>query len=143
MAQVRSAAQTDIVRVKAIADQNKAALGFVSRGELTKAIAKNSLIVAVKDDEVIGYCLFYRCTSRKPGQFTVNSIVVAEQWRGRGIGRLLIAQLVTLGPRIIMLKCIAGTPANQFYAALGFVSLGEEHKAGRQPLNLWMLNVGD
>ena len=40
-----------------------------------------------------------------------------------------------------MLKCIVGNPANKFYAALGFVNQGEEQRPGRQPLNVWVLDV--
>lgn len=138
---MRCATVEDLAPIKAIADHNKATLGFVSRGELTKALASDSLLVAELDNQVVGYVCFYRCRKLKPGQFTVNSIAVAATARMRGIGRQLIAALVAMMPRTIVLKCIAGTPANKFYEAIGFINQGSEHKPGRRQLIVWVLDV--
>src|ERR1700759_879187 len=107
MIEIRLAIEDDIAAIKAIADDNKQELGFVSRGMLRSAIARGGLIVAVIDNVVAGYCELWR---RRDGQTTIYSIAVADNPRHKGVGRALIDYLIAERRRCISLLCTLDNP---------------------------------
>ncbi len=158
---VRPANEADLEAIKRIADNCKREIGFSSRGMLRNAIGRGELLVAIGGDDeaaekgepqfaptsnetylppspaVVGFVDFHR---RLDGQITIYGIVVAEERRGRGIGRALVAALAAPPlPACIALKCPTDNPANNFYAALGFQLTGVAAPTRRRPLNLWAL----
>lgn len=136
---VRPAAEGDLTAIKALADDNKKALGFVSRGALLTALQAKRLIVALWDGAIVGFTEYYR---RHDGQLTIYAIVVSLAYRRQGIGRAMIACLVDeAGQPAIMqigLKCPEDLEANAFYASVGFNFVGREERPNRRGLNLWV-----
>ncbi len=92
---------------------------------------RGCLLVAESGGEVVGYLYYYRCTTKKPGQLSIYSLVVAEGWRRRRIGCMLIVVLKEQGGKLIALKCVQGSAANIFYEAIGFGLVGTEKPPGR------------
>lgn len=69
--------------------------------------------------------------------FHLVSIVVAEQHRGRGIGTVLLRQLIrlakeNLGLEYLLLEVYDGNPAMRLYQRAGFVEIGAQPYALRE-----------
>ena len=135
--------------VKLLADKHKRELGFINLGMLQKAIESDSLLVATltidtietehagSDVGLAGFVHFY---IRRDSVVTLYSIVVAQEYRQRGLGRRLFAELVRAAcsreKTEIRLKCPIELPANAFYEHLGLkIACVEEGK--HRPLNVW------
>lgn len=127
----------DIPAVKAIADRDKRALGFVHRASLTRAATREELLVAGSGPSIVGFCQFYR---RRDGTATIYHVAVTPEARRTGVGRALIAEVAhdaaERGMHAIRLKCPADLSANAFYARIGF-GLVDVEAQRKRPLNVW------
>lgn len=136
---VRFAEPDDITLCKRIADQHRAALGFLTRGIFEEAFARRQLLVASGgQNDVVG---FLRFNHRKQGfETAIYDIAVERSMQRQGIGRVLIAALVadcrSFGRTTIVLKCPEGLAAHSFYERLGFVRCGVE-VGRRRSLVIW------
>ena len=166
--EVRLAKRRDLKVVKKLADEHRRELGFVKLATLEKAVQEHRLLVAVisptrvpfslsRVPRVIGFVHFRCC---KDGHATIYEIVVAPEWRGKGIGRKLVEAVCTHA-RLhsctrLRLKCPIDLPANGFYQRLGFVRIGVEtpeparlhtcthaRHVNRRPLAIWELDLQD
>jgi ribosomal-protein-alanine N-acetyltransferase len=93
------------------------------RQELTNATS--NFFVAYLDDEIVGYCGFWLVLEESH----VTKITVAEPWRGRGYGRVLLNFLLETsfarGAETIRLEVREGNlPALRLYESLGFRRVG-------------------
>lgn len=139
------AGEQHLLGAKQLAGQHKHELGFVNREILRKAIAAQSLLVALADCEVptqlAGMLHFYQ---RRDDVVTLYTIAVAEPYRHCGIGRSLFEELVHIahisGKAYIRLKCPTDLPANLFYEKLG-LELVTVEEGKQRPLNVWCYKV--
>jgi ribosomal protein S18 acetylase RimI-like enzyme len=142
MITIRHATLADIPTIKAIADANRATIGFVMRPTLEEAVRRGWLLVA-EDGDVCGFCNFRHCRN---GRTTIYEICIAESARGKGIGHLLIDTLrqeaIQSGQTHIALKCTVENPANLFYERMGFSLVGTE-QGRKRALNVWRSDVGN
>ena len=134
---IRRARPEDVVGAKAVADRHKAELGFVRQAILQEAQEKKWLLVAVRNEQVIGFANF---RIRRDSNATLYDIVVDKPYRRQDIGKRFIQRLTWLvnvaGGEHIRLKCPQSLPANAFYEKLRFIHTGTE--AGKKrPLNVW------
>lgn len=140
---VRTGTKSDIDAIKAIADREKDALGFVHRGALVRAAGRNELVIASIETVVVGFCQLYR---RQDGIITVYHFAVVSEARGLGIGRALLAHLAadarTQQMKAIRLKCPSDLPANDFYARNGFKRMAVDAGKAR-PLSVWEYHVSE
>jgi GNAT superfamily N-acetyltransferase len=131
------ATPADIDAIKAIADREKRALGFVHRGALARGVTGGNVLAARDEMTLVGFCHVY---PRRDGVVTIHHLAVAAERRGQGIGRALIAALerraARHGASTIRLKCPADLAANDFYAGMGFERVSTEVGAVRA-LNVW------
>jgi len=142
---VMVAGEQHLPGAKQLADQHKRELGFVNREILRKAIAAQSLLVALTDcgvpTQLAGMLHFYQ---RRDDIVTLYSIAVAEPYRRYGIGSLLFEELVHIahisGKAYIRLKCPTDLPANLFYEKLGLELITVE-EGKQRPLNVWCYKV--
>src|SRR3989344_2310123 len=134
---IRKASENDIPAVKRIADLNKRYLGFTKRVILGESIAKAELHVAVLDRQIAGFIRWHR---RRDGWTTVYELCVDEPYRGRGLGRMLIA-VAGKGP--VKLRCHHTNPALQFYYGLGFRFESFEITRGGFRMDLLSLGRGE
>lgn len=138
---VRKARVEDLDAVKALADANKASLGFVLRPALAAGIQRDWLLIAERAGQVIGF-VHYR--HRQDSQTTLYEICVDEASRRNGVGRSLVRALAvesqSLGKARIRLKSPTDLLANKFYQQLGFELVGTEH-GKRRPLNVWEMII--
>jgi len=144
---VRWANGKDLKALKRLADEHRHELGFVKLPALEQAVKENRLLVAVNSSSpvprpshhIIGFVHFRCC---KDGHATIYEIAVAPEWRGKGVGRKLVAAVIeqakSQGCRVLRLKCPIDLPANGFYARLGFSRIAVEDGKLR-PLAVWEL----
>lgn len=134
---VRWAQDGDIPSVKRLADDKRAALGFVVWASLEERVRHRGLFVGECQDEVVGFVCFHH---RRDGWTTIRELCVAEPHRCRGIGPALVAAVqddaLRVGQEGIRLKCPLDLPANGFYAQLGFTRVALE-EGKRRPLAVW------
>jgi L-amino acid N-acyltransferase YncA len=95
--------------------------------------AGHPVVVADDDGRVVGYASYgdYHDTARRPGYWPTveHTIHVDERWWGRGIGRLLIDELVVraqAGGKRVMVAAIDGENETSifFHERLGFTEVG-------------------
>jgi L-amino acid N-acyltransferase YncA len=96
-------------------------------------------IVAVDDDgTVVGFGAISPWRPRPAYSPTVeDSVYVHADWRGRGVGRLLLDELVRLaqahGFHSVMARIVGGHEASiALHAACGFETAGVEREVGRK-----------
>ncbi len=128
---VRFANNEDLSAIEQIAYRNKDSLGFILRCIIKASTEAGELFVACKEDgEVIGFIRWHR---RRDGWIIIYEICVRRDFRGEGVGRLLLEKV----PKPIRLKCPQDNESNKFYEHLGFTLAGQE--AGRKrALNIWI-----
>lgn len=82
-------------------------------------------VTALAGSEVIGCC----GVTNACGDGDINNVVVAEGWRGQGIGKQMLSALMELGKEIgienyTLEVRVSNTPAICLYESLGFESAG-------------------
>lgn len=128
---VRFATESDVPRIKRIAQTNSKQLGFVNKAALVESIARKTLLVAYNgNDNVVGF-VNYR--ARKDGVQVVYEIATTREHKGAG------TTLLGVVPKPIRLKCTTDNAANLFYEKLGFTHVGEE-QGKKRALNIWHIN---
>ncbi len=95
-------------------------------------------LVAVEQATVTGFGSLSPFRERPAYATTVeDSVYVAESWRGRGVGRLLLGELVRAGRRwgfhtVIARVAADNAPSIGLHQALGFELVGVEREIGRK-----------
>lgn len=103
-------------------------------------------LVAQAAGGIVGYAYATQIRDRPGYRFTCeDSIYVAQDWRGRGVGRALLAALVerctAAGFRQMVAVIGGGEPASvALHAALGFREVGRLHSVGWK-LGAWRDSV--
>lgn len=110
-------------------------LGFVNRAQCRE----KDLVTVTSDGEVVGALLGNHCV-RKP-QSTVYEVAVLPEHRREGLGETLVDRFAADSPHeTLVAKCPAPLPANEFYAATGWVRVGRE-EGKKRALNVWELSI--
>ena len=120
--------------------RNSRTLGFLPREALQSYLEKNSVIGAISDDDkLVGYLLF----GANSDYFRITHLCVAEEYRGQGIARKLVNELMesTSTQKAIKLNCRRDYPVNNLWPRLGFVAVGEKRSRAREEhvLTRWQL----
>ena len=95
-------------------------------------------VVAVASEEVVGFGSLSPYRDRPAYSTTVeNSVYVASEWRGRGVGRAVLSELVRLaglhGFHAVMARIVGGHDASiALHKACGFELVGVEKEVGRK-----------
>lgn len=95
-------------------------------------------VVAVCEGAVVGFGSLSPYRDRPAYATTVeDSVYVDRSWRGRGVGRLLLAELVALaglhGFHSVMARVVGGHDASiALHRACGFELVGVEREVGRK-----------
>ena len=114
---------------------------------LDDKLAKNfPVIVAEVDGQVVGFGMYSEFRFREAYKFTVeHSVYVANDYHGKGIGNLLLAELITLAKVQKLHTMIAVIDAeNQgsvsFHEKFGFKTVGIIKESGYK-FNRWLHSV--
>jgi L-amino acid N-acyltransferase YncA len=99
---------------------------------------RHPVIVAEHEGRVRGWACLNPWSDRKAYDATCeNSVYVAEASRGSGLGRALLAELISLARRhemhTIIARIAAGNPASErLHEAAGFTQVGSMREVGRK-----------
>ena len=114
---------------------------------LDDKLAKNfPVIVAEADGQVVGFGMYSEFRFREAYKFTVeHSVYVANDYHGKGIGNLLLAELIALAKAKKLHTMIAVIDAeNQgsvsFHEKFGFKTVGIIKESGYK-FNRWLHSV--
>jgi GNAT superfamily N-acetyltransferase len=132
---IREAAVADAAAVSALSEQ----LGYrtptpetANRIKLLAASTENCLFVAEREGEIIGWIHGFCAFRLGSAPFTeIGGLVVDEHYRGFGIGRNLIGQVVAWSKQkgILRIRVRCNTkriPTHAFYRHLGFSETKEQ-----------------
>ncbi|BDD70510.1 GNAT family N-acetyltransferase [Streptomyces violaceoruber] len=140
-----SAEQLELLdAVVALGDRYTKYLGLLTPPAYRKHAEDGGLLVAVDDEEVVGYALFG--LPKRSLYVRLAHLCVAEEHRGRGVARALIEAIRArhahrLGIRA---KCRRDYGLSGMWTALGFVPKGESLGRGKdqETLDTWWLDLG-
>lgn len=130
MKKIRFATEDDIEIISKIANKNTKELGFVMKVALKESILRNFLKVCEYNDKIVGFVNFRK---RKDGITIIYELCVLKEFRGKGLGKMLIDSL----PTPIILKCPVDNLSNKFYSKIGF-NLIEVQNGRKRKLNVWL-----
>lgn len=105
---------------------------------LTARSGAHAVVVACDGDDVVGFGALSPYRDRPAYATTVeDSVYVHAGHRGRGVGRLILAELVRLatahGFHAVMARIVGGHEASiALHASLGFEHVGVEREVGRK-----------
>ncbi|MFI0139443.1 GNAT family N-acetyltransferase [Streptomyces luteogriseus] len=133
-----------IAQAVSLGDRYTKKLGLLTPPAYRKAAEDGGLLVAVEADEVIGYALFG--LPKRSAHIRLAHLCVAEEQRGRGIGRRLVEGIKERYPQRlgIKAKCRRDYELSGMWRSLGFVPHGEVRGRGRdgEILDGWWLDLG-
>ncbi|MYC76284.1 GNAT family N-acetyltransferase [Candidatus Poribacteria bacterium] len=134
---------SDVDIVKHIADEHRAELGFHARQAYVDSLDKGELLIAKKEDQVVGFVRYHH---RRDNRTTLYEIAIIPDVRSKGIGHQLIKALIAdcqrVSSRCLRLSCPVELPANHFYEAVGFIRSTRRSRRGRsRPLYEWELPI--
>ncbi len=105
---------------------------------LTSRLGALAVLVAEDDGEVVGFAALSSYRDRPAYRTSVeDSVYVARSHQGRGVGRLLLADIVETarqrGFHTVMARIVGGHQASiNLHASLGFGVVGIEREVGRK-----------
>ena len=108
------------------------------REYLTARSGAHAVLVAEEGNEVVGFASFSPYRDRPAYSTTVeDSVYVRRDQQGKGVGKVLLGELVTLatshGFHTMMARIVGGHDASiALHRALGFEIVGTEREIGRK-----------
>jgi len=82
-----------------------------------------SYLLAVLEEEVIGFVALHIHT---PKLAEIRSLIVAEPYRGSGIGKILVQKAIAEGKNLGVQEVLSLTYNREFFEKLGFVEIEKE-----------------
>jgi phosphinothricin acetyltransferase len=105
---------------------------------LTARSGAHAVLIAEDDGDVVGFASLSPFRDRPAYSTTVeNSVYVRRDQRGKGVGKFLLAELITLatshGFHAMVARIVGGHDASiALHRALGFEIVGTEREVGRK-----------
>ena len=130
-------------QVVELSNRNKATLGFLPYQVFREAAASERLLADVAGGVVRGYILFR--IRMRTGDIALSHLCVGRDYRGQGVARTLIEDLVARYPNSsgIRLRCRNDFDAHFVWPKLGFESRGERLGRSRYLLTDWWRRIAD
>ncbi len=123
--------------------QAKGTVGFLTDEAVEQRILKGTLLVALVEEEIIGYLLY----DLPADTVTIRQLVVTSKVRDTGAARAMVEELVSRYQtlrRDIRLTCRRDYEANEVWHRLGFSPRSERRGRGKtgKVLTLWSRSFG-
>jgi L-amino acid N-acyltransferase len=105
---------------------------------LNERSGAHAVLVAEIDDEIVGFASLSPYRSRPAYSTTVeDSVYIAAEWQGRGVGRELLVELLELAQRhgfhSVMARVVGDHASSiRLHTSLGFELVGIEREVGRK-----------
>jgi len=125
----------------ALTRENTDELGFIPIGgpySMRTEIANGQFCVAFEGEQkLVGHAYFTQSVDRKT--LTIQQCVVAEEYRGSGIGRKIVEEIARNNKNsLIQCNVRDDLPANEFWKAIGCMHIAQRpHKTSGNLLNLY------
>ena len=132
-----------ILNTTAIYDYEPKSMEEVEQWFTAKQQAGFPVIVALQNNKVTGYATYYQLKDKAGYKFCVeHSVYVAEELKGKGIGKLLLSKLIHLAKEQAMHSMIGLIDADNknsiaFHEKFGFTKAGLLKQAGYK-FNHWL-----
>ena len=141
--EVRDGRSEDLPSVLQLLKQSKGTVGFLTDEAVEQRIRKGTLLVAIVDEEVIGYLLY----DLPADNVTIRQLAIAQQASNTGAARALVEELACRYQNLrrgIRLTCRRDYEANDVWHRLGFSPRGERRGRGKgdKVLTLWWRSFG-
>ena len=143
---IKEASKEDAPAIMELADTHRDELGPIGqhRRWLLQQVEREEIFVAkTGEGKVVGFVSFSHEHVAEPENTTVHYLCTSKEYRGQGVGKLLMDEVATdariYGKKAIDLKCPAHIPANQFYQGLGFELVSRESNSEDGLVNVWTL----
>ena len=131
---IRPARTEDVDGAKAVADRHKEELGFVRAPILHDAQKNQWLLVAVRNEKVIGFANF---RIRQDNNATLYDIAVDKPYRKQNIGKRFIQRLTWLvnvaGGEHVRLKCPQALPSEPGFTSNFNLSERARNRGKKRP----------
>jgi len=82
-----------------------------------------SYTLAVDDDKLIGFCALH---VHSPSLAEIRSLIIKEEYRGKGVGTGLINKVIQEGVELGLQKILSLTYEKEFFEKLGFAEIPKE-----------------
>lgn len=109
------------------------------------AESRSELTVVVEKGEVIGFANLYDV---QPGQWAfIGNVVVAKDYRGRGVGRLLVAYMIRQAFEIHNVKEVrisvfnSNTPALLLYKGMNFIPYAIDERTNSSGMRAGLIHM--
>lgn len=137
---IRKLTIADLNAVDDLMKRHSNTLGFLPKEALRSYLEAGNTLGAKSDDgKLIGYLLH----GTYPNYFRIAQLCVAEAFKGRGIARRFVNELIAIAEtqKDIRLRCRNDFPAHQMWPKLGFSPIDEQPGRSKEkhPLTLWHL----
>ena len=117
------AASPHLCSVKRLWRLDSRTLGMFPDGAFDEHAAAGHIIGAIEKEQLVGYLLFRVAR----GKAKITHLCVADTARGKGVARLLLAELIRTTDHLsgILLKCRRDFAVASLWPKLGFAAIGE------------------
>jgi GNAT superfamily N-acetyltransferase len=140
--EIRKAVQSDIIRIKKLAEEERSTIGFLTRETYLDAIISGNIFVVTIDGFVIGFQFYYH--RKRDLQTTLYQKTIDKKFRNNGYAKLLVDAVIqearSIGHKILVLKCPEKLDSNEFHKKIGFVLIGQD-LGRKQKLNIWEMKL--
>lgn len=101
--------------------------------------------VLTLQEKIIGWIYFTLDSDKYKNATEIHSLYVLKDWQGSGYGKLLYDYAVDIilknGLKKLVIGCLDGNPANEFYKHLGGKSLGQNLFRDKYLENIYLFEL--
>lgn len=117
MLEIKYANDSDFDYIYKLSNINSDLLGYIHPIEIRDAISENKLIIALYDNNIVGFCIF-NPLKKHPNLLTIFSICVDLKYRGNKIATQMIQFIKDTYKRDIKATCVKDSDSEKFWSKI-------------------------
>ena len=117
MLEIKYANDSDFDYIYKLSNINSDLLGYIHPIEIRDAISENKLIIALYDNNIVGFCIF-NPLKKRPNLLTIFSICVDLKYRGNKIATQMIQFIKDMYKRDIKATCVKDSDSEKFWSKI-------------------------
>jgi amino-acid N-acetyltransferase len=123
MIEYKKAKLSDITNMQALVSPEVESGIILDRTDDEIATNIRSYTLAMDDNRLIGFCALH---IHAPSLAEIRSLIIKEEYRGKGVGTGLINKVIDEGVGLGLQKILSLTYEKDFFEKLGFVEIPKE-----------------
>ncbi|QFR49276.1 N-acetyltransferase [Sulfurimonas lithotrophica] len=123
MIEYKKAKLSDIVSMQNLVSPEVESGIILDRSDDEIATNIRSYTLALDDGKLIGFCALH---VHAPSLAEIRSLIIKEEYRGKGVGTGLINKVIDEGVGLGLQKILSLTYEKEFFEKLGFVEIPKE-----------------